>query len=141
MHDLWLHACILILVVDNLVRDSPLQAVPRDSRYVSPNLDQDQDLVLTISPDLWTRQDSLVLVALCLGNLEVQCQAASQVVWDRKAFHPAAYVLAVHRLKEDDQWELHQAELQGPEVPLLNTAISLGMETHSKVTRGEQWPV
>ena len=136
MHDLWLHACILILVVDNLVRDSPLQAVPKGSRYASPNL----DLVLTINPDLWTRQDSLVLVALCLDNQEVQCQAANQVVWDHKAFHPAAYVLAVHRLKEEDQWELHQAE-QGPEVPLLNTAISLGMETHSKVTRGEQWPV
>ena len=48
------------------------------------------------------------------------------------------HALAVYRLK-DVLWELLQVELQGPEVPLLNTAISLEMETHSKVTSlGEQ---
>ena len=45
-------------------------------------------------------------------------------------------VLAVNRPREDDQWELLQAEQQGPEVPLLNTETSSGMETHSEV-RGE----
>ena len=135
MHDLWLHACILILVVGNLVRVSLLRA--SRSLCVNPNL----GLVLTANPDPWTRQDSLVPVAQCLDK-EVRCQAASLLmVWDQEAFHPVDHALAVYRLK-DVLWELLQAELQGPEVPLLNTAISLEMATHSKVTSlGEQWPV
>ena len=43
-----IYDCILILVVDNLARDSPLQAVLSSSRFASPNL---ANLDLTISPD------------------------------------------------------------------------------------------